>query len=900
MRYVILLLVISSQTSFAQPITAAQQKALNNYVDYINHTSDDLTAVAKSIINYYPTLQQKKSFMAPRYVCPIQTTDYHFNKALQESAVLGNTLSTSLLAKVKELHLAVEKVETTCKALDTYHKLEDYKQDDFAKARLLISDLQVMLMDTRKRQGILSDELRSAYRKMNAYMENNPYHKADGMMRQQIERERSLLEAWTFNLNEDVHTGWPVDVLEKSILETDNQLRAFNHYTPALKYPASSMYSSFKGSLGDILESKRSGLDGYNFEAKKSDRHSNAVYLGLINYFNGTLVADYNTFIQFAERDTYFGLKAIQYFPAFEVRSQVKSTEIEIKPFADIPRVPVASIVRKSPISKPVAQALNGYVDYMNECWRQVRYMQMVLRSFNSSARYYKGLTSFQGRGGLHYDYKDFQLPLSLYQKLKVDSNVIDAVLAKSLNAQAEVLMNILKEMDQLSAALEVEVKEKRYEKDGLKKVYEILERNHFLFDQIDTKKGQLYQDVRLIFDAYPAGNVASSWSVSGKALQGLVDLDRTGLFGAKAYYKGDASTTISTEAIDKTLREVIANEFDNMKGIQKLGRYNGLCPYTPYEDLPQSSKSLSELLSKLKPVKASVTRHPYQDMVYHYNDIVEDYNKFCELSKEVWLLKTVKQPELFFVLYPEDRQTSEPEILHDGPAVLMVTEGEKKKENPVVVITDKTKVIHDTVYIEKRDTVYLTGPGEEFRSMEGYATNNMVLLLDVSGSMNAPEKLPLLKQSVFNMLSMMRQEDQVSIIIYSGKAKVLLPPTSFKEEARIKEVINGLKPGGKTDGNAGIKLAYKTADANYVRGGNNRIILATDGEFPVTEQTLKLIEKSASEDIFLSVFNFGKGNSSMKNLEKLSSTGLGNYAYISRENAERNLIQEAKAKKKK
>ena len=900
MRYGVILLILSSLTSAGQAITSVQQKAFNNYVDYINQTSDDLIAVVKSVISYYPTLQQKKSLMAPRFVCPVQVTDYHYNKALQESAVLGNTVSTSLLAKIKELHFAVEKVETTCKALDTYHKLEDYKQDDFAKARQLIHDLQLLLADSKKKQLLLSDELRSAYRKMNAYVESNPYHKTDGMMRQQIERERSLLDAWTLNLNEDVHTGWPVDVLEKSILETDNQLRAFNQYKPALKYPASSMYSSFKESLGDILESKRNGLDGYNFEAKKSDRHSNAVYLSLINYFNGTLVADYNTFIQFAERDNYFGLKAIQYFPVFEIRSQVKSTEIEIKPFTDIPHIPIAVVPRKSPISKPVANTLNEYVDFMNECWRQVRYMQMELRSFNSSARYYKGLTSFQGRGALHYDYKDFQLPLSIYQKLMVDSNVIEVSLAKNLNAQAEVLMNMLKEMDQLGAALEVEVREKHYEKDGLKKVYEILERNNLLFDLIDSKKEQLYLDVRILYDAYPAGNAVSSWYVSGKALQGLVDLDRIGLFGAKAYYKGDASTSISTEAIDRMLGEVIAKEFDNMKGIQKLGRYNGLCPYSPYEDLPQSSKSLSELLSRLKPVKASLTRHPYEDMVYHYNDIVDDYNKFCELSKDVWLLKTVKQPELFFVLYPDDRQTSEPEIHRDGPAVFVITEGEKKKENPVVHITDKTKIIHDTVYIEKRDTIYLAGPGEEFRSMEGYATNNMVLLLDVSGSMNAPEKLPLLKQSVLDMLSMMRQEDQVSVIVYSGKAKVLLPPTSFKEEAKIREVINSLNSGGKTDGNAGIKLAYKIADANYVRGGNNRIILATDGEFQVTDQTLMLVEKASGEDIFLSIFNFGKSTTSMKNLEKLASAGKGNYAYISRENVDSNLIREAKAKKKK
>src|SRR5690606_33899330 len=150
--------------------------------------------------------------------------------------------------------------------------------------------------------------------------------------------------------------------------------------------------------------------------------------------------------------------------------------------------------------------------------------------------------------------------------------------------------------------------------------------------------------------------------------------------------------------------------------------------------------------------------------------------------------------------------------------------------------------VVRDTVYIERHDTVYLTHPDEHLRSMEGYATNNMVLLVDVSGSMNAPDKLPLLKQSLLNMLSMMREEDQVSLVTYSGKAKVGLPPTSIKQEDKLREAIHGLTPSGRTEGNAGIKLAYQVADKDYVRGGNNRIILATDGEFPVGKDVFTLV----------------------------------------------------------
>jgi Mg-chelatase subunit ChlD len=165
---------------------------------------------------------------------------------------------------------------------------------------------------------------------------------------------------------------------------------------------------------------------------------------------------------------------------------------------------------------------------------------------------------------------------------------------------------------------------------------------------------------------------------------------------------------------------------------------------------------------------------------------------------------------------------------------------------------------------------------------------------------MNSAEKLPLLKSSVLDLLSMMRLEDEVSIISFSEKPKALLTGTSFKEEARIKKAISDLKSSGKTDGNAGLKLAYKVADENYIRGGNNRIILATDGEFSLSDETRQLIEKFSKEDIFLSIFNFGKGAGASKALERIAQLGKGNYQYISKENVDLQLIREAKAKKKK
>ena len=875
----------------------SQQKALNMCVDYANQSADEVASIVKSIIEYYPDIHRKSSWGPPRYVCPVQSDNYYFNTAIDNS----KTIPAATVSKLKTLRSAADKIEETCKALDTYHKLEDYKQDNFAKAESLISELQVLIIDYKKKQQDLRSSLEAEFEKIPGVPGQTSYSLADSKMLAQISRESNLIDSWTFNLKEEMSTGWPIEKLQQSIAETDNQLADLKRNTPKLNYPASSMWPHFQESLTSILELKRNALDGYNAEAKKSDKHSNDTYLDLINYFNGMLVADYNTFIQFSERDGYSGLKTVKYVPAFEIRSESKPVRTEVKTFQDIQFSPVKILNQKSAIMKPAFEALTNYIDFINESWRQINYLQSVLTNLSSSAAYFKTLPSFNNRAPMHIDFKDYQVPLSKYQKTISDSKNLSPDLATVLNEKATALLDILKEMEWQNTSLEKEIQERRYEKDHLANIYLILDQQKKLSANWDKIKELLYQDLRAIYNAYPPVNASNSWYVSGKALRELTDLDHDALFTAKKYYENNTTVTIETEKIDQTLRAVIANEYENMKGIQKIGRNNGLCPYTPYEDLPETSKRLSDEFKKLKPAKGSSGySHPYHTMVYMYNDIVDDYNKFCELSTETLHLKTIKQPELFEIKYPQQNTKIRPTASSEETVSVTFEKDSAHAEPKISDPKEKIKTVRDTVYIEKHDTVYLAEPADKIRSMEGYATNNMVLLLDVSGSMNTPDKLPLLKSSVLNIIAMMRPEDKISIIAFSGKPKVLLASSSFKEEEKIKKAIRDLTSSGKTDGNAGLKLAYKVADGSYIRGGNNRIILATDGEFGLNEETLKLIEKFSSADIFLSVFNFGKGMGSSRSLENLAALGKGNYESITKENVELKLIREAKAKKKK
>ncbi len=162
---------------------------------------------------------------------------------------------------------------------------------------------------------------------------------------------------------------------------------------------------------------------------------------------------------------------------------------------------------------------------------------------------------------------------------------------------------------------------------------------------------------------------------------------------------------------------------------------------------------------------------------------------------------------------------------------------------------------------------------------------SNLVFLIDVSGSMSNYNKLPLLKSAFKLLTKQLRNKDKVSIVVYAGAAGVVLKPTSGDDKNKILEALNNLEAGGSTAGGEGIELAYKIAQKNFIKNGNNRIILATDGDFNVGASSNKamedLIVEKRKTGVFLTVLGFGMGNYKDSKLETLADKGNGNHAYI-------------------
>ncbi|WP_411766880.1 YfbK domain-containing protein [Winogradskyella sp. A3E31] len=173
---------------------------------------------------------------------------------------------------------------------------------------------------------------------------------------------------------------------------------------------------------------------------------------------------------------------------------------------------------------------------------------------------------------------------------------------------------------------------------------------------------------------------------------------------------------------------------------------------------------------------------------------------------------------------------------------------------------------------------------GKQYKNEE-LPASNLTFLIDVSGSMDSPNKLGLLKSAFKLLVNQLRAKDKISIVVYAGAAGVVLEPTSGNNKEKILEALNNLRAGGSTAGGAGITLAYELAEKNFKKNGNNRVILATDGDFNVGASSdsdmQQLIEEKRKSGVFLSVLGFGYGNYKDSKLETLADKGNGNHAYI-------------------
>ena len=901
-----LLLLSSAYFATGQSLRETPQQALNQYVAFLNQSTDDVAARFQQIQAYYADIKsyQSQTRFPARLSSSGTLEEYYYKKAIASEA-LTDAEKERLKASAQSLWNLVNKIDQTVKALETYNRLKDYQRDNFKKATALITDIQALTTQFSRNKDAFYKQIQRVYRRYQPYRPTDAYLYTEKEMDLVLVSQQQLLDTLGYYLNENGPSNWPVDLVQKSILADEKLLSGFGKAKSTIDYPASDMLSSFQTGLQAIQAIKKRAVDDYTFAARQSARHGNEFYASFINQYNNDLISWYQNFVRQST-----SIRQLLDYPkfslvfAFDMPTAPTQKSTRTEPFRDVQPIAFTTKPATTSASEATFLALNAYVEFINESLRQMNRLQLLVRDYQSSADYFREPNASKRRAGLTYSHDEFKVPISEHQSLIINSQQIPQPYRVPINTQADVLLAILKEMDALSIELITYTSEKQYEQDHMQRSDAILDRYAYLFDAFDQKKEQLYRDVRRVHESYPVKKPVSSWIVSGNALQNILDTDKEVLFGIRAYLKGEINQVPTTDSLQAKARTLISNEYQNLKGLKRFGRNNGLCPYSPYEDLAESSLKLAEMTQR---ISARESTHPYESLYYFFNnELVYEYNKFSELAK-VGVLKAINEPNIF-AFRRSSQQTSLLPATETArkPAVSPVAD--RKSVEPIKstenapASTAKTRIQHDTVYVNqtKVDTVFIdrSGPPNVVNSLTGFAANNMVLLLDVSGSMDSPYKLPLLKKSIKSLLNIIRPKDQLSVIVYSGKPKVALKPTSGTNAEEIARVIDQLQSNGDTNGNGGIRLAYKVANKNYIRAGNNRIILATDGEFPVSDEVYELVSEASSQDVYLTIFTFGRNEVNGQNLKKLAQIGKGSYTHITQTNANLQLILEAQAKK--
>ncbi|GAB3780808.1 hypothetical protein GCM10028818_33720 [Spirosoma horti] len=275
------------------------QQALNQYITFLNQSTDEVSYRAQQIQLYYSSIDVYKSKLgiSPKMPSSRLLESYYYKKALTPFA-LTETEKQRLNTSTESLWKLLTKIDETTKALETYNRLKDYERDKFAKANALIAELQTLTRQFSREKDDMHIQIQRVYRRYQPYRDTDAYLYAEKEMEQVLMSQRKLLDTLSYYLNEKSHADWSIKPVQQSILADQALLATFGKATPAIGYPASDMVNSFRTGLRAIQEVKKRAVDEYTFAAQQTAEHGNKVYRSLINQYNNDLVSWQNEFVK--------------------------------------------------------------------------------------------------------------------------------------------------------------------------------------------------------------------------------------------------------------------------------------------------------------------------------------------------------------------------------------------------------------------------------------------------------------------------------------------------------------------------------------------------------------------------------------------------------------------------
>lgn len=578
-------------------------------------------------------------------------------------------------------------------------------------------------------------------------------------------------------------------------------------------------------------------------------------------------------------------------------------------------------------LDMPTEQYLNRYVIYINDNIHALRVFHKQYEKFNKDINaYYKDAPfdkvnrqAFEAKKSISLKFevppvmKDKAafdpLPEELYAAIKKEMPNIDPTSLQVLHERIDELHSIAAEIQNVSQNLEEYCLNGAYLDDpNLEIGYRILHRIQILLHDFSESKDLMYYELRRVQNGFVQPNLNNPYVRSGNKLLTFDLYARNVLVALK---KGDKQAVEEQLPLMETaLEDMRSNATAYLQGITEVVTL----------DQYAAAVRKSEVFVK---IVHEYLENPYVDgkyaaygtEYYYYNSyflgnynrygagIIMEYNKFVDLSDQP-MLKMHEEPHWLTIrpqpVRPDAPKKPEPvpipqDTIPKGSVVKMQAPDIKEKPKP------KPEAPKDTVVVAIKPV--LPPPIIEPEELAGAAPVNFVFLLDVSGSMKMPYKLPVLKQAFTYLISLLRPDDRVAIVLYSGNAKVVLPSTTCNQKDKILQAIDDIQSSGESDVLKGSKLAYKVAKQNFLKDGNNRVILATDGGIEISQELLSLITQSQLENnIYLSLLYFEEKEYAARaqKLKSLSNAGKGNYSYVTAANSNESLLKEAKAVRRK
>lgn len=871
MKKVILIsfFILSIAILRAQKLSVAIQKSLNDYIDLIEECNGVLNQSVPCIARYYKelgTLKMRSQELRSNSACLPAYSNQSYNSISQTALPLSVAHQDAVKTEFQEMwnvyliiHEKFDEIEKSIQNQD----LPENKMETFNRNLI---ELQTLIDAYKRYQDKLFSELRSGYQ-AHSHQNREEFIEVEKRMLAFIVHERELLNAWEYRFAEMAFDHFPKGRIEESYYATQKlyqQLLSIKNLPPI----AEPFVKKFGEAMMTSAKLKQAMLIDLNKNPENLSIYSNKLYLELGSTLNNEILFHYNQFVQAASSKKSLFLRHPSFLYRFYIRSGTFDSSATLTASASKSDLAFRKVDQTvaDPASKEylgikhprgMVPALNACVDFINESIQNNRLLQQSLKNYNLHANYIKGFNLKKYPSGANLGYADssFTVARQQFETARKACYGLPEPYRNQMKEQLWSLLDLLQELDGLHLELKDYVNSETYKKDKLVKSDQILSRFKTLFEVFDLKKEAFYTEIISIYNKYPHEVKNEEWKKS------IEVLDRSIKEAFSVYkimleqYYGQQTEKPKVDQLRLYSDDLISN-YDSLT--TKLPKSGSLTAFNMQQiflrignrglDIVEKTNELSE------PIRDDF--QTFNSYVYAYNEMIADYNIMAGQSGED-LLKLVNQPYIFTL------STDEPEIAEQG----------------AVLSPDSDSSLN-------------------FNTMNGYAPNNMVLLLDVSASMRGRHKLALLKKSFNRLIPILRKDDEVSIVIYSGQAKVILPPTSMDNKDEVRMLIDMLRSSGQTNGNDGLKMALEVAKENFIHGGNNRIILATDGELNIKAGLYKDVEKAADQGIYLSVFNFGRPTSEYEKLNRLAERGKGTYYNITLDNSDDSILKEAKALK--